>query len=53
MGCLPCAAKRAQRNQKYEWTDGTNVVIYPTEAAAKTKVRKRGGSYKPVSPPVA
>jgi len=52
MGCVPCAAKARLRNQKFEWTDGSNIVIYPTEAAAKTKVRKRGGTYKPVPPPV-
>lgn len=52
MGCVPCAAKLAARNQKFEWTDGTNTVVYPTEAAAKTKVRKKGGTYKRLAPPV-
>ena len=53
MGCVPCAAKLAARNSKWEWTDGVNVVVYPTEAAAKTKVRKKGGSYRAVTPTVA
>ncbi|MBC7630313.1 hypothetical protein [Aeromicrobium sp.] len=52
MGCVPCAAKARLRNQQYEWTDGSNVIVYPTEAAAKTKVRKRGGTYRIATPSV-
>jgi hypothetical protein len=53
MGCVPCAAKAAARDLQFEWTDGKNVVVYSTEAAAKTKVRKRGGTYKPLGKPEA
>lgn len=58
MGCVPCAAKARLRNQKFEWTQTTTdpetgeekilTVVYATEAAAKTKVRKRGGTYRPL-----
>lgn len=51
MGCTPCAAKRARRKgTKYLWTDGTNTVRYDSELAAKSKVQRKGGSYKPVQP---
>ncbi len=52
MGCVPCAEKARSRMTRFEWTDGTNVIVYPTEAAAKIKVEKRGGTYKPVGPAV-
>lgn len=52
MGCVPCGQRAAARAQKFVWTDGTNTIVYPTEAAAKTKVRKRGGTYTPMAPPV-
>ena len=61
MGCVPCAAKAAARagnTNGFEWSKTTidpetneaitSTVVYPTEAAAKTKVRKVGGTYKPV-----
>lgn len=50
MGCVPCGAKRLLASQKFVWTDGVNTVIYDTEVAAKTKVRKRGGTYGPYNP---
>jgi hypothetical protein len=62
MGCAPCAAKLAAKNSQWEWTQTTVddvtgesttlSVVYPTEAAAKTKVRKRGGSYRRLPTPV-
>lgn len=45
MACGPCAAKRRAANQKFRWTDGTNVVVYDTEMAAKAKVLRKGGTY--------
>lgn len=50
MGCTPCAARRRAAGTKYRWTDGTNVVVYDTELAAKAKVQRKGGSYEPVTP---
>lgn len=32
----------------YEWTDGKNTVVYTSLLAAKAKVHRKGGSYKPV-----
>lgn len=48
MGCTPCANKRARQPKKYEWTDGKVTVQYDTELAAKAKVNRKGGSYKPL-----
>lgn len=50
MGCTPCAAKRAREQNKFVWSDDKgNVVVYPSEMAAKAKVDRKGGSYEPVS----
>lgn len=48
MACGSCAAKRLRAQNKFQWTDGTNVVVYDTELAAKAKVKRKGGSYQPV-----
>lgn len=45
---MACSCKGRQ-NTKYEWTDGENVVKYDSEMAAKAKVIRKGGSYKPVT----
>lgn len=52
MACTPCQARRQRLSgTKYLWTgaDGTEV-RYDTELAAKAKVQRKGGSYKPVEP---
>jgi hypothetical protein len=33
---------------KFKWTNGSDVVVYDSEMAAKAKVMRKGGSYKPV-----
>lgn len=43
---MSCACRR-KTTTKFEWTDGKNVVEYDSELAAKAKVMRRGGSYKP------
>lgn len=51
MVCTPCQARReALTATKYRWTDGTNVVVYDSELAAKAKVQRKGGSYTKVDP---
>lgn len=45
---MSCDCKRKPVTA-YEWTDGTNTIIYTSLMAAKAKVIRKGGSYKPVS----
>lgn len=45
---MPCACKGRKSNAKYEWTDGTNTVVYNTEIEAKAKVLRKGGSYRKI-----
>lgn len=45
---MACACQNRKKATKYEWTDGTNVVVYDTEIQAKAKVIRKGGSYRPL-----
>lgn len=42
---MSCACKKSTPTL-YEWTDGTNTIIYTSVLAAKAKVYRSGGSYK-------
>jgi hypothetical protein len=44
---MSCACKRTVK-KRYEWTNGTETHVYDSEMAAKAKVMRKGGSYKPV-----
>jgi hypothetical protein len=44
---VSCACKR-RATTKFKWTNGSDVVVYDSEMAAKAKVMRKGGSYKPV-----
>ncbi len=41
---MACNCK-GRKNVKYQWTDGTNTVLYNTEIEAKAKVLRKGGTY--------
>ena len=42
---MACSCRGKKNTAKYEWTDGTNTVVYNTEIEARAKVLRRGGSY--------
>lgn len=41
---MSCSCKR-RVTTKFKWTNGTDVVYYDSEMAAKAKVMRKGGSY--------
>ncbi len=43
---MSCACKRNPK-KRFRWTNGTDVVYYDSEMAAKAKVLRKGGSYTP------
>lgn len=43
---MSCACKRRVA-KKFVWTNGTDEIEYDSEMAAKAKVLRKGGSYKP------
>lgn len=41
---MACACKRSIA-KRFKWTNGTDVVYYDSEMAAKAKVMRKGGTY--------